>query len=125
MALSSNVDQDIIRGQSWEQFIDFFESDGTTPIDVSAHAFRFTVRKDKKAGTTEYDVTEAGGTEFSGIYPVPADSNRIKVTVPSSETDGWDFSSGVYELMRKDGNDIVTFPLRGKVMVTEKIVSAV
>lgn len=113
MSFEKQVFNDCIRlGDTWKLTVQFFESDGTTPIDLTGRVPRVQVRSTADAATTLLDLTDGSGLAFT------AASGLIEIsTATAGISEPGDYVWGL-EL----GGSEVEEPVFGKFKVEQDIV---
>lgn len=87
------------------------KSDGSTPDDLSGYTARMMIRQSIRDDTVLDELT----TE-NGRIEITALSGKVVLKFPSSATEGYDFTRGVYDLELVSGA-VVTRILQGEVEV--------
>jgi hypothetical protein len=105
----------IEQGATFIQDFEYFEPDGTTPIDLTGYTARMQIRSNKASNTALADLTTTNGK-----LAIDGPNGKVTITIPATDTEGYAFTTGVYDLELVNGS-IVTRFIQGKVTVDPEV----
>jgi len=105
-------DIEIVRGGDWHETINFYEDDGTTPLDTTGYTMTMNILKSHPNGEPFDELTVASGN----IIHTPA-SGQFNLSLTAAEIDEYNFTSAVFRMKLDYGDGTVQVFRIGNVKV--------
>lgn len=110
-------DLTIEQGATWEQDLQYLQSDGTTPIDLAGYTARMQIRPNASSDVVYASLTSSPA---AGIT-ITAPTGTIKLALSASATAALAWAQAVYDLELVAGDGTVTRLIQGKVVLSREV----
>lgn len=109
------ADLEIEQGATFYKSIKWYESDKTTPVDLSGFSARMHIRSDVDSAVVLVNLASPGNITLGGA------AGTIVIEISATVTATYTFTEGVYDLELEDAGGFVTRLVYGGVEVTPEV----